>query len=119
MADINNSLTELLAINGAVAACIVDSTSGMVLGKIGGSIDLDLAAAVNNEVVIAKKRAIEELKLDDEIEDILITLGKQYHIICPVKSNPDLFIYLVLNKSTSNLALARIKVNGIESHISI
>ncbi|WP_025565126.1 roadblock/LC7 domain-containing protein [Psychromonas sp. SP041] len=119
MADIQKSLEELLDINGSIAACIVDSNSGMVLGKLGDSMDLDLAAAVNTEVVSAKKRAIKELKLDDTIEDILITLTKQYHIICPVKSNSDLFIYLVLNKSVANLALARLKVNSIESILTI
>lgn len=119
MADIQKSLEGLLSINGSIAACIVDSSSGMVLGKLGDSIDLDLAAAVNTEVVSAKKRAIKELELADEIDDILITLNKQYHIICPVKSNTDLFIYLVLNKSVANLALARIKVNSIESALTI
>lgn len=119
MSDIKDSLNGLLDINGAIAACLVDSNSGMVLGKAGNSIDLDLAAAVNTEVVSAKKRAIKELKLNDQIDDILITLGKQYHIIRPLKSNPDLFIYLVLNKSVANLALARIKVNSIESDLAI
>ena len=119
MADIKKSLEELLEINGSIAACIVDSNSGMVLGKLGESIDLDMAAAVNTEVVSAKKRAIKELKLNDEIDDILITLNKQYHIICPVKSNSDLFIYIVLNKSVANLALARLKVNSVESVLTI
>jgi len=119
MADIQKSLTELLDINGSIAACIVDSNSGMVLGKAGDGIDLDLAAAVNTEVVSAKKRAIKELKLEDSIDDILITLNRQYHIITPVTSNPDLFIYLVLNKSVANLALARIKVNSVESSLTI
>ncbi|RBW47763.1 hypothetical protein DS885_01545 [Psychromonas sp. B3M02] len=119
MANIEKALTQLLEINGAVAACIVDSSSGMVLGKLGDSIDLDMAAAVNTEVVSAKKRAIQELKLDDEIDDILITLNKQYHIICPLKSNTDLFIYLVLSKSIANLALARLKVNSVEADLTI
>lgn len=119
MADIKTSLDELLTVNGALAACIVDSTSGMVLGKKGNAVDLDLAAAVNTEVVRAKQSAIKTLGLNDHIEDILITLGKQYHIIRPMEKHKTLFIYLVLDKETSNLALARHKVTAIDVSIVI
>jgi hypothetical protein len=37
---------------------------------------------------------MKSLNLKDEIEDILITLGRQYHVIRPVSKSPGLFIYL-------------------------
>ena len=119
MASITESLQDLLTLDGAMAACVADCSSGMVLGKAGSGVDLDLAAAANTEVVRAKQKAIKSLGLKDTIEDILITLGKQYHIIRPMDNHENLFIYLVLAKDKSNLALARHKVTDIEANIVV
>ena len=119
MANIKDSLSALLGIEGALAAAVVDSGSGLVLGKEGSGVDLDLAGAGNTEVVRAKMKTMHSLNLDDTIEDILITLGKQYHIIRPVGTAEGLFIYLVLAKDRSNLALARRKVLDVESQLTI
>jgi hypothetical protein len=104
----------LLGIDGALTAAIVDSHSGMILGSGGSGIDLELAAAGNTEVVRAKTKTMKSLGLKDSIEDILITLGKQYHILRPIEKHEGLFIYVVLDKSKSNLALARRKVLDAE-----
>ena len=93
--------------DGAMCVALVDSNSGMMLGSVGTGVDLELAAAGNTEVVRAKMKTMHSLGLADKIEDILITLGKQYHIIRPVAAKPGLFIYLVLDKIKANLALAR------------
>ena len=90
-----------------MACCVVDSDSGMVLGTAGSGIDLETAAAGNTEVVRAKLKTMKNLKLNDTIEDILITLGNQYHIIRPIVKKEGTFIYLVLNRARANLALAR------------
>lgn len=119
MANIKESLAALLQIDGAIAAAVVDSGSGLVLGKEGSGIDLDLAGAGNTEVVRAKLKTMKSLKLDDTIEDILITLGKQYHIIRPIEKAEGLFIYLVLVKDRSNLALARRKVLDVEAALTV
>jgi hypothetical protein len=109
MSNVKGTLDKLMEIDGAVGACVVDSNSGMVLGQVGGGgvIDLEIAAAGNTEVVRAKRKTIKSLDLKDGIEDILITLGKQYHLIRLLKRNEALFIYMVLDRSRSNLALAR------------
>lgn len=107
MVNLDDSLAALMQVDGALCAALVDASSGLALGKAGTGIDLDLAAAGNTEVVCAKMEAMESLGLGDAIEDILITLGRQYHIIRPLAFRPGLFIYLVLDKARSNLALAR------------
>jgi predicted regulator of Ras-like GTPase activity (Roadblock/LC7/MglB family) len=119
MANIKESLSKLMEVDGAAAAAIVDSGSGLVLGKEGSGVDLDLAGAGNTEVVRAKMKTMKTLNLNDTIEDILITLGKQYHIIRPVASAEGLFIYLVLIKDRANLALARRKVLDVESQLTV
>eukprot|EP00456_Euglypha_rotunda_P079994 TRINITY_DN7720_c0_g1_i4.p3 TRINITY_DN7720_c0_g1~~TRINITY_DN7720_c0_g1_i4.p3 ORF type:complete len:123 (+),score=42.58 TRINITY_DN7720_c0_g1_i4:33-401(+) len=103
-----------MTIDGALCAALVDSGSGMILGQVGSGVDLEVAAAGNTEVVRAKNKTMRALGLNDTIEDILITLGRQYHIIRPLQKHEGLFVYLVLDKSKSNLALARRKTQDVE-----
>ena len=119
MGNLAQSLEELLQIDGALAVAVVDSNSGMVLSKAGGGLDLDVAAAGNTEVVRAKMKTMKSLGLKDAIEDILITLTKQYHIIRPMAERPGVFIYLVLDRAKSSLALARLKTAEIESSLTL
>ncbi|MGH1539467.1 MAG: hypothetical protein ACRBHB_03510 [Arenicella sp.] len=119
MANITKSIKELLDLQGAMGACIVDYTSGMTLGSEGSGVDLDLAAAGNTEVVKALIRTMESLSIKGDIHDMLITLQNQFHIIRPAVKHTGLFIYLVLNKDKANLALARLKVQSIEDELEV
>jgi predicted regulator of Ras-like GTPase activity (Roadblock/LC7/MglB family) len=111
----NVKLEKLNEITGFVGAALVDSDSGMALGMLGGGpINLEVAAAGNTEVVRAKRRVAASLGLSDNIEDILITLSKQYHLVRPLESNQDLFLYVVLDRARANLALARHELKSFE-----
>jgi len=122
--NIETALKEAMTIDGAVGVSLVDWDSGMSLGSLGGGkyLDLEVAAAGNTEVVRAKLRTMESLRLNDTIEDILITLGKQYHVIRLLKNSRDehgLFLYLVLDRNKSNLALARHSLKKIETELNM
>ncbi len=119
MSSVTDSIKTLLTIDGATAAAIVDSNSGMVLGKDGSGVNLDLAAAGNTEVVRAKLKTMKALGIKGGIEDILITLDNQYHVIRPSATKDGLFIYLVLDKSKANLAMARYKVTEVEQAMTV
>ncbi len=122
--NIETALKEAMSIEGATGAALVDWDSGMALGTLGGGkyLDLDLAAAGNTEVVRAKMRTVESLKLNDQVEDILITLNTQYHLIRLLKNNDGahhLFLYLVLDRAKANLALARHHLKRIEADLAV
>lgn len=108
-----------MGIDGALAAALVDHRNGMCLAQIGSGMNLDLAAAGNTEVVRAKLKTMEMLGLRRGIEDILITLSDQYHLIRLLPAHPGLFLYLVLDKTKGNLALARYKLGDIERQLHI
>ncbi|MES2973058.1 MAG: hypothetical protein V4757_05595 [Pseudomonadota bacterium] len=117
MSTIKQTLEEMMTMDGALCGAIVDSASGMMLGSVGTGVDLEVAAAGNTEVVRAKLKTMRSLGLNDVIEDILITLGRQYHLIRPLSRKEGVFIYYVLDKSKSNLALARRKLTDLEKEL--
>ena len=86
MNGVKETMSALTQIDGFVGTCLVDSTSGMMLGAEGGgsAFNLEVAAAGNTEVVRSKRKTMAALGLKDSIEDILITLRQQYHLIRPV-----------------------------------
>ncbi|WP_345226611.1 hypothetical protein [Hymenobacter koreensis] len=101
--NIINELPQLLAV------AIVDTTSGMTLASHTNSpaLNPDTAAAYNTEVVKQKQKAMAALKLQGEqIDDILITLTNQLHLINLIDGGKK-FIYLAVNARDTNLAIAR------------
>lgn len=93
--------------DGIHAITVVEIGSGMTLGSHSdGKIDPDVASAYNVEVVKAKLKAVKALGLKDSIDDILITLSSQYHLISCTEGGGHM-IYLAADKAKSNLALLR------------
>jgi predicted regulator of Ras-like GTPase activity (Roadblock/LC7/MglB family) len=111
----NVRLDALSEIAGFIGAALVDGDSGMTLGTLGGgSVDMEVAAAGNADVVRAKRRVANALGLTDVVEDILLTLSKQYHLIRPLDGNKDLFLYVMLDRTHANLAMARHELKSFE-----
>jgi hypothetical protein len=99
-----------------LAVAVVDATSGMALASHSNSPTLnpETAAAYNAEVVKQKQKAMSALKLQGEkIEDILISLSNQLHLI-KLNDNGSKFIYLAVNPRDTNLAIAR---EVLRSHV--
>lgn len=122
MSSLQQSIQDLLSIDGATGAAIVDLGSGMALATGGNpGFNLDVAAAGNANVIQTKLRTMADLELTDEIEDILITLGRHYHLINVMNDDTTkgLFVYLTLNRANANLALARHKLKLVASSLTV
>jgi hypothetical protein len=98
---------------GFVAASLVDLESGMTLGarSLRPDFDLTAASAYNSEMVKQKLKIMKALKLETTLEDMLLTLGDQIHLIKLV--SPTSFVYLVADRAQANIAIVR---NGVNKH---
>jgi hypothetical protein len=120
--NIQESIDTALEIQGAIGVAVMDYESGMCLGSKGnGTIDLEVASAGNSDVVRAKLRVARQLGLQDSVEDILVTLESQYHLIRLLQSErgKGLALYLALDRGASNLALARRQLANVEAAMTI
>ncbi len=95
---------------GFIAASLVDLESGLTLGvySVRPDFDLSAASAYNSEIVKAKLKAIKSLNLKSTLEDILLTLSDQIHLIKLV--SPQTFIYFAADRGQTNLAIVRTAV---------
>jgi hypothetical protein len=111
----NDAIDALLKIEGALAAAIVDSESGMVVANGGTGVDIELAAAGYTEVIRAQLRNNRNLGLVGGVEDYLLSLSTQYHIVRPIAAAPDVFMLLILDRDKANLAMARLKLRQLDT----
>jgi hypothetical protein len=119
MGKLSTVLTTLMSVSGALCVAVVDYSSGLPLESQGSGLNIELAAAASTEIVQAKLQAMKYLGLTNAIEDILITLEDQYHIIRPMRSANKLFIYMVLDRNKGSLALARRRVQDADQELVI
>jgi hypothetical protein len=118
MSDIKTAIERAMEVDGCLGAALVDFESGLCLGVAGNPpFDLELAAAGKTEVVRATKTIRDKLGLKDKIDDILITMTGQYHMIRMVGTS--MFLYMALDRRRSNLALARKELATIDRDLEI
>src|SRR5262245_35152908 len=101
---------------GFMAASLVDTESGMTLGFKSFRPDFDIAAAsaYNSEMVKQKQKIMRALNLKTQLEDMLLTLGDQIHVIKLIGQTT--FIYLAVDRAQSNLAIVR---NVLSKHAAL
>jgi predicted regulator of Ras-like GTPase activity (Roadblock/LC7/MglB family) len=116
---LSDNLLELIDFDGALCAALVDSDSGMLLGRAGAGVELELAAAGASVTLKARRATIRTLGMSDEVDDLLISLTTQLHIIRPLKSKPAIFLYMVVDREKSSLAMARFKATEADAKITL
>ncbi|MBL7286540.1 hypothetical protein FPH17_06295 [Corynebacterium godavarianum] len=111
--NLNNFLNAVSEdLSGFIGASVVDINTGMSLVSTSRypDFDLDIAAAYNSEMVKAKFKTMEALGIQGGLQDMLLTLTDQFHLIKILEN--DLFIYVAVDSSRTNLALLRTAVNS-------
>lgn len=110
-------LEQLMRVEGMIGSCVVDVTTGLVLGQqLAEDVDdlsLDMAAATATEVLKAHRRAARDMG-GDRVDEVIVTLGRRQQILRCVNSHADLFLLVVLDRQRTNLALARLRVMDTE-----
>lgn len=106
-------------VNGVIATAIVDLESGMTLASKTNRSDFDLtvASAYNSELVKQKMKIMHALNLKSNLEDMLLTLSDQLHLI-KILPGGAAFLYLAADRSATNLAILRTAVNKHCANIS-
>jgi hypothetical protein len=102
-------------VNGVIATAVVDLESGMTLAAKTNRSDFDLAvaSAYNSELVKQKMKIMRALNLKASLEDMLITLSDQFHLLKFLPGGTS-FVYLAADRSGTNLAILR---NAVNKHI--
>jgi CheY-like chemotaxis protein len=109
-------LDHLRDLDGCTAACLLDTESGVVLGgDQAGDFDLHTAAAGYAELLRRERETLAALELDDHLEDVLITLQREYHILRAIAVRPTLCIYVVIDRRIGNLGMARFALAAAEA----
>lgn len=99
-------------IEGLVVGCLVDAGTGMVLGSVRGEgeqeVSVPVSAAGATDVAHAISLMTGGLAAEGGLEDVIITLKGQYHLIRRFSPAPklDFLLLVVLDRAGTNLAMA-------------
>jgi hypothetical protein len=104
-------LAPVTEIDGFQLAGLIDASTGMVLASAQDHEDISLTTAAAGAADIAGVLGMltGELAADDELEDVMVTFDKHFHLIRIVRpaSLQTVILLVVLDRARANLAMAR------------
>ncbi|GAA2341874.1 hypothetical protein [Streptomyces violaceusniger] len=124
MTDIHESLREVMECEGALAASLVDYLSRITLGAVqtAQGPNLEKVAYGDTDVLRAKMSTLELLGYSPErLEDIVITLDTEYHVIRPLsqRASQGVFLYLVADRARTDLAAVREMMREVALRVDV
>ncbi len=106
-----DALQALLRLPGATYSCVVERDSGRVLAEVGngeaGSGDSEGVVPYSVPRWGTAVAAMFGTTSGDELDDVMITGRRSYHLVRPLGPDASVLVYLRLDRSRSNLAAAR------------
>ncbi len=123
---VKRTLSRLRSINGLVTASLVEPDSAHVLETVVAGNDADdsrtsgdstattVAAAASDIVQVIGLMAA-GLGEPDQLEDVIVTLGRQHHLITslPTAGSDGLLVVVTLDRARTNLAIARQQLRAV------
>ncbi|MGA2826571.1 MAG: hypothetical protein ABSF03_10655 [Streptosporangiaceae bacterium] len=114
-------LAPVRQIDGFVLACLVDASSGMILGSLQDQDDMRLpvAAAAATDVVSVLSMMTGELATGSDVEDVIVTLNSHYHLIRLFRPGPGrrLLLLVTLERPQANLAMAHREIRDFSASL--
>lgn len=114
------SLDLLAALDGVYACAVVEAGSGLILAKqerSGQPVELELAAAASAQLLRTHQHVARQLGLTTEIDEVMTSAGPRHHVMRNAARHKGLFLFAVLDKQRTNLALARYKLMEAEQSL--
>lgn len=117
--NVRDTLSKLERADGFMGAALFDISARRCMASLETSSTTDVEAQVRGhvEMVLAKQTTIAKLKLDDDLEDIVISLGREYHLVRLCRRRPSCFFFLKLDRTKANVAMARYLLSDVERDI--
>jgi predicted regulator of Ras-like GTPase activity (Roadblock/LC7/MglB family) len=116
-----HALDAMLQVDGLMGCAVVDTATGMVVTqkvREEHPVDIDLAAAACTQVLRVHDRHARDMGLTDAVHEIMTSTPTRHHLIRSLSRHGGLFIFALLDKQRSNLALARYKLMEAEQSLS-
>jgi hypothetical protein len=113
----DKALAAMLGIEGLLGCAVVDASTGFTLARQSRDdqhLHLEMAAAGSAQILRAHQQAAGTLGLPDPIDEIMTSAGGRHHVLRTVSHHPGLFLFALLDKQKTNLALARFKLMEAE-----
>jgi hypothetical protein len=120
---VHRALAGLLSLHGLISASLVEPDSAHVVDTVVVDRSLDLGSAPDGMTVAAGASDVIQviglmaasLGEPDELEDVIITLGRRHHVITPLPTvgTDGLIMVVTLDRQHTNLALARLQLRAL------
>lgn len=117
--NLNDKLAKLERLEGFLAAGLYDMSEERCVAVLerDPAAQIRASTAGHAALIDAKRRTIARLNLDDDLEDIVITVEDEYHLLRLCRHHPNLFFYVALDRSDANLAMARYLLSNVERDV--
>lgn len=114
-APVDEVVSTLRGVSGYLGFCIVDGEGHGLIETDSRTAELDVSAAglCNIDVLETQKKTVDQMGIEDGIEDMVITVSSQFHLLRPIPETGR-FLYLVVDRRSASLATARMALR--EAH---